>query len=296
MRIVAVSGAAGMSSSGSLKCGVHVSIAGSIDQAVDRAKERNCDTFQIFTRNPRGWKFKKLSTDEAAKFQEKLKGSAIAPAVAHMPYLPNLSCPKKGIYKKSLRALIVELERCDLLKIPYLVTHLGSHLGKGRAIGLERLVEAIDTAFNSSKGKTMLLLENTAGTKNSMGSSFEDIQEILDHVTARTRVAVCFDTCHAFAAGYDMRDAESVEKTVAELKRTIGIESLRVVHANDSKGELASGRDRHEHIGMGHIGEQGFRAILYNDAFRRLPLILETPIDKRGTDVTDLRKLRELGA
>jgi deoxyribonuclease-4 len=285
-----------MSSSGSVRCGVHVSIVGSIDQAVDRARERHCDTFQMFTRNPRGWKFKKLASDEATQFRDKLKGSAIGPAVAHMPYLPNLSCPKKGIYKRSLRALVVELERCDLLSIPYLVTHLGSHLGKGRAIGLERLVEAIDTAFNSSKGKTMLLLENTAGTKNSMGSSFEDIREIIDHVTERHRVAVCFDTCHAFAAGYDLRDTESVDKTVAELKQTVGLESLRVVHANDSKGELASGRDRHEHIGMGHIGEQGFRAILHNDVFRRLPLILETPIDKRATDVTNLRKLRELAA
>jgi deoxyribonuclease-4 len=250
----------------------------------------------MFTRNPRGWKFKKLSSDEATQFRDKLKGSAIEPAVAHMPYLPNLSCPKKGIYKRSLKALVVELERCDRLGIPFLVTHLGSHLGKGRAIGLERLVEAIDTAFDSSKGKTMLLLENTAGTKNSMGSSFEDIREILDHVAERHRVAVCFDTCHAFAAGYDLRDAESVEKTVAELKRTVGQESLRVVHANDSKGELASGRDRHEHIGMGYIGEQGFRAILHNDVFRRLPLILETPIDKRATDVTNLKRLRELAA
>ena len=285
-----------MPSNSPIKCGVHVSIAGSIDQAVDRAREKNCDTFQIFTRNPRGWKLKKLIPDEATQFRDKLKASAIAPAVAHMPYLPNLSCPKKGLYKKSLRALIVELERCDVLGIPYLVAHLGSHLGKGRAIGLERLVEAIDTAFNASKGKTMLLLENTAGTRNSMGSSFEDIQEIIDRVKEKSRVAVCFDTCHAFGAGYDLRDAASVESTVAELKRTVGLESPKVVHANDSKGELGSGLDRHEHIGMGHIGEQGFRAILHNDVFRRLPLILETPIDERATDVTNLRKLRELAA
>jgi deoxyribonuclease-4 len=284
----------GMSSSSSIKCGVHVSIAKSIDQAVDRARERKCDTFQIFTRNPRGWKLKKLFPDEVTQFRDKLKASAIEPVVAHMPYLPNLSCPKKGLYKKSLKALIVELERCKVLGIPYLVTHLGSHLGKGRAIGLERLVEAIDTAFNTTKGKTILLLENTAGTKNSMGSSFEEIEEITGRVKDKGRIAVCFDTCHAFGAGYDLRDAESVERTVAELKQTVGLESLKVVHANDSSGELGSRRDRHEHIGMGHIGEQGFRAILHNDVFRRLPLILETPIDKRGTDVTDLRKLREL--
>jgi len=293
---LALDGVADMHSNSPIKCGVHVSIAGSIDQAVDRAREKNCDTFQIFTRNPRGWKLKKLIPDEATQFRDKLKASAIAPAVAHMPYLPNLSCPKKGLYKKSLRALIVELERCDVLGIPYLVAHLGSHLGKGRAIGLERLVEAIDTAFNASKGKTMLLLENTAGTRNSMGSSFEDIQEIIDRVKEKSRVAVCFDTCHAFGAGYDLRDAASVESTVAELKRTVGLESPKVVHANDSKGELGSGLDRHEHIGMGHIGEQGFRAILHNDVFRRLPLILETPIDERATDVTNLRKLRELAA
>lgn len=285
-----------MSTNAPVRCGVHVSIAGSIDQAVDRAKEKHCDTFQIFTRNPRGWKFKKLIPDEVTRFREKLKESMIEPAVAHMPYLPNLSCPMKLIYKKSVRALTVELNRCSMLGIPYLVTHLGSNLGKGRQIGLERLIEAMNAAFDSSEGKTMLLLENTAGTKNSMGSSFEDMREILDHVTDKSRVAICFDTCHAFAAGYDLRDAESVEKTVAELRNVVGPEMFKAVHANDSKGKLASRLDRHEHIGMGQIGEQGFRAILHNDFFRSLPLILETPVDSRGTDVTNLKRIRELAS
>jgi deoxyribonuclease-4 len=129
-----------------------------------------------------------------------------------------------------------------------------------------------------------------------MGSSFEDMREILDHVVEKSRVAVCFDTCHAFAAGYDLRDAESVERTVAELGKVVGLDLLKVVHANDSKGKLASRLDRHEHIGMGQIGEQGFRAILHNDAFRKLPLILETPVDSRGTDVTNLKRLRELAS
>lgn len=285
-----------MPSSFPIRCGVHVSIAGSIDQAVDRAKEKHCDTFQVFTRNPRGWKFKKLIPDEVTLFRQKLKESMIEPAVAHMPYLPNLSCPMKMIYKKSVKALTVELHRCAMLGMPYLVTHLGSHLGKGRDIGLERLIEAINAAFDSSRGRTMLLLENTAGTKNSMGSSFEDMREILDHVAEKSRVAVCFDTCHAFAAGYDLRDAESVERTVAELGKVVGLDLLKVVHANDSKGKLASRLDRHEHIGMGQIGEQGFKAILHNDVFRKLPLILETPLDRRGTDVTNLRRLRELAS
>lgn len=279
-----------------IRCGLHVSIAGSIDQAVDRAKEKECDTFQIFTRNPRGWKFKKLIPDEVDEFRQKLRASMIEPAVAHMPYLPNLSCPKKAIYKKSVRTLTAELDRCDMLGIPYLVTHLGSHLGKGREIGLQRLIEAIDAAFDSAKGGTMLLLENTAGTKNSMGSSFEEIREIIDHVTAKDRVAVCFDTCHAFAAGYDLRNLESVQRTLVELEKAVGLRLLRAVHANDSKGELRSHLDRHEHIGMGQIGQQGFNAILHADTFRKLPIILETPIDKRRTDTMNLRKLRELAS
>ncbi len=213
-----------------------------------------------------------------------------------MPYLANFSCPKEVIYQKSVRTLIVELERCDALGIPYLVTHLGSHLGKGREIGLERLIRAVNTAFDSSRSRTMLLLENTAGTKNSMGSSFEDIREILDHVAEKARVAVCFDTCHAFAAGYDLKDTESVGKTVAKLGEIIGLDLLKVVHVNDSKGKLGSRVDRHEHIGMGCIGEEGFKAILHAEVFRRLPLILETPIDTRRTDLMNLRRIRELAA
>jgi len=285
-----------MSTDTPIRCGVHVSIAGSIDQAVDRAKEKDCDTFQIFTRNPRGWKLKKLSRGDVAGFRQKLKNSAIDPPVAHMPYLPNLSCPKKGLHKKSVRTLTLELERCNMLDIPYLVTHLGSHLGKGREVGLGQLTQAIDAAFETFKGRTTLLLENTSGTRNSMGSSFEDIREILDHVSQKDRVAVCFDTAHAFGAGYDLRNVESVQRTVDELRRVVGLGLLKVIHANDSKGELGSGIDRHEHIGMGYIGEEGFKAILHNDSLRKLPLILETPIDRRGTDVTNLRRLRELAS
>ena len=285
-----------MSTGAPVRCGLHVSIAGSIDQAVDRAREKGCDAFQIFTRNPRGWKYKKLSREEATQFQQKLEESGMGPAVAHMPYLPNLSCPKKVLHKKSVKALTMELERWDLLGIPFLVTHLGGLLGKGRELGLEQLIEAIETAFGSSNSRTMLLLENTAGVKNSMGSSFEDMQEILDHVTHKSRVCVCFDTCHAFAAGYDLRNTEAVEKTVAELERTVGLDLLKGVHANDSKGGLASRLDRHEHIGMGYIGVQGFKAILHNETFRRLPFILETPIDSRRTDVMNLRRIRELSS
>jgi len=276
-----------------IRFGLHVSIAGKIYRAVDRAIEKTCDTFQMFTRNPRGWKSKRLRPNDVAEFRQKVLLSGIGPVVAHMPYLANLSSPKRAIHRKSARALMEELDRCEALGIPYIVTHLGSHLGKGRRFGLEQLTEAINTAFDRSQSKTTLLLENTAGTLNSMGSSFEDMQKVIDLV-CESRVAICFDTCHAFAAGYDLRDIKSVETTIGELEHSVGLNSLRVVHANDSKGELASRVDRHEHIGLGHIGAEGFRAILHANAFRRLPIILETPIDVSGADMTNLKRIREL--
>jgi deoxyribonuclease-4 len=277
-----------------VRCGVHVSIAGSIDRAVDRAREKGCDTFQIFTRNPRSWSFRKLFSLEVKRFKDKLRASSIEPVVAHMPYLPNLSCPKRYVYRRSVSALITELKRCSMLEIPYLVTHLGSHLGKGRKVGLEHLIGAINMSLNSSKGNTMLLLENSAGGENTIGSSLTEVREILDNIDEKGRVAVCFDTCHAFAAGYDLRTNEAVEKVVEEIGEVIGWDLLKIIHMNDSKGGLGSAVDRHEHIGMGHIGEGGFRAILRHEFFRGLPIILETPIDERGDDIVNLEKIRRI--
>ena len=277
-----------------LKLGVHVSISGSIDMAVDRAVERNCTTFQIFTRNPRGWKLKQLSNDEAKTFVDKLNASGIDPAVAHMPYLPNLASPKKNIYAMSLKTLIAELDRCGRLEIPYLVTHLGSHLGRGMEVGFERIINACNVSLSKVKNNVMLLLENTAGTKNSMGSSFEDIQHIVDRISERERVGVCFDTCHGFAAGYDLRNTEAVQKTLESFDKILGIRLLKAIHINDSKGKLSSHIDRHEHIGMGFIGNEGFKAILHHQSLKDLPFILETPIDNRRDDVGNLRKVREL--
>lgn len=278
-----------------MKAGVHVSISGSIDLAVDRALERKCDTFQIFTRNPRGWKFKDLSKEDVQNFRKKLEDAKIGPAVAHMPYLPNIASPKKSIYTISMKALVAEVDRCGKLGIPYLVTHLGSHLGKGMDIGLERIVNAVNTATKKVKNGTLILLENTAGTMNSMGSTFQDIRNILDKVQNPDRVAVCFDTCHAFAAGYDLRDEPSVTETLKSFDEIVGLDQIKVAHLNDSYGDLKSGRDRHEHIGLGKIGEKGFRAFLTHSAIRSLPMILETPIDKRRDDFGNLKKVRELG-
>ena len=282
--------------SGLVRVGLHVSISGTIDQAVDRALELGCDTFQMFTRNPRGWKYKKLKAEEVKEFRRKLESSALTPAVAHMPYLPNLSSPKKVIHNKSVKSLSAELDRCGILGLQYLVTHLGSHMGEGQDLGLERITGAINRAVSENANEVMLLLENTAGTKNSMGSSFEDLRKILARIDDRRRVGICFDTAHAYAAGYDLHSPRGVEETLQRFSSVLGFGILKVIHLNDSKGGLGSGRDRHEHIGMGYIGEKGFKALLKNEAVRNLPFIMETPIDERRDELGNLRKVRELSA
>lgn len=277
-----------------VKVGVHVSIAGSIAASVERAMDAGCDTFQIFSRNPRGWKFKDLPPDEVESFRGNLGASGISPAVDHMPYLPNLASPKEEIYGQSVATLTAELQRCDQLVIPYLVTHLGHHMGEGMEAGYTQVTGAVNRALGEAPGAVMLLLETTAGEKNSVGGTFEDIRRILDGIEERKRVGVCFDTCHAFAAGYDLHTQESLGETMDHFKDVVGFPLLKVVHLNDARGELGGRLDRHEHIGMGSIGEEGFRILLHHPVLRKLPLICETPVDERRDDRGNLAKVREL--
>jgi deoxyribonuclease-4 len=277
-----------------VKVGVHVSIAGSIPRAVDRARDAGCDTFQIFSRNPRGWRSKDLTDEDAALFRENLKKSGIWPPIDHMPYLPNLATANPENYEKTVQTLVAELGRCGLLGIPYLVTHLGHHQGDGIEKGQKRVIAAINHALSMAGNPVMLLLENTAGEKNGIGNLFEDIQAVIDGVEEKERIGVCFDTCHAFGAGYELRTREGLRETLALFDSVIGIDMIRAVHLNDSKGNLGSGLDRHEHIGLGFIGEDGFRTILGHDLFRTRPLICETPVDARRDDRGNIRKVREL--
>lgn len=277
-----------------MRLGVHVSIGGTIDQAVDRARELGCDTFQMFTRNPRGWKFRKLKDEETDEFKRKLAASGLNPAVAHMPYLPNLSSPKKSIYNRSVKSLISELERCASLSVPYVVTHLGSHMGKGAELGLVQIVTAINDAFSQNKSDVRLLLENMAGTKNSMGSSFEQIKRIVDGIEKKDRVGVCFDTAHAFAAGYDLRTPRGVEETLSKFDAVLGLALLKVIHLNDSMVGQGSGRDRHQHVGKGYMGKEGFKTLFRHPALADLPFIMETPEVK--DEAAEIRRVRELSA
>ena len=275
-----------------MKIGCHVSIADSIDRAVDRASEIGCNTFQVFTRSPRMWKARELSEEEVTAFKEKIGKTEISPVVSHMPYLPNLSSSNPKPYKRSIDTLRLELERCNMLEIPYLVTHLGSHLGKGKVKGQKQIVNAINTAVSGLDKHPMILLENTSGKTNETGSTFIEIGEIIEKVST-DHVGVCFDTCHAYARGYDITNPKGLLDTINEIESNIGMDKIKVVHLNDSKGELGSRMDRHNHIGEGNIGEKGFLNFL-SSSFKEKPLILETPVDDFRSDKDNVEKAKVL--
>jgi len=274
--------------------GLHISSAGSLDLAFDRALELGATTFQMFTRNPNQWKFKPIPDETVSVFREKRKGSGIARIVDHMPYLPNLASPERSTMKISRYTLDEEMKRCDALGIDYLVVHLGSHLGKGAAVGIANIAAACDQAIAGSEGRTMILLENMAGQKNSVGARFEEIRGILDRVRAGERVGVCLDTCHLYAAGFDLGSDEAVGNTMGLFAEVVGFDSLRVVHLNDSKGALGSRLDRHENIGKGKIGRKGIRAFLHSPGVRERPLIMETPYEDINTMKVSIKLVRSL--
>jgi deoxyribonuclease-4 len=280
-----------------VRLGVHVSVAGGVERAVDRAREKGCDALQIFSSSPRCWRAKPLTKEASELFVSRLKESGLSPAVDHMPYLPNLASPDENVYARSVQALATELERCRMLGIPYLVTHLGSHRGSGIDEGRIRIICALQTVLEMSSGGVMILLENGAGTRNSMGSSFEDIAAIIESVGETSRhLGVCLDTCHLHAAGYDLRTMASLEQTLHRFEDRIARDRLKLIHLNDCRGPLGSGLDRHEHLGLGQIGEEGLQAVLTHPVCRDLPMILETPEDPRRNDLGNLDLARRLAS
>ena len=278
-----------------MQIGAHVSISGSLDRSVDNAVERECSAFQIFTRNPRSWFAKDVDPNDAEKFKEKLSDSDIdrMATCAHMPYLPNLSTPEDEGYEKSIKSMIKEVERCDKLGIPYLVTHLGSHKGSGEENGIKRLTNALNEVAKT-KADVMILLENTAGQKNSVGSDFKQLAEIFSKCKPAKKFGVCLDTCHAFVAGYDLRTKEAAKKTMKEFDETVGIENLKILHLNDSKGELNSNLDRHNHMGLGEIGNEGLSEMIKIMNENKIPIVLETPIDDIRDDFENIRMAKSL--
>jgi deoxyribonuclease IV len=281
--------------------GFHVSITGSISNSIKNAESIGCTAFQIFTRNPRGWRAKSLEMNDVKEFKNKIHDSYIDKndVVVHIPYLPNFAAPDGESYNKSKDLLAEEIIRCVELDIPYLILHLGSHLGSGEKNGIKQIVNACNFAldnFHSSYRRHLqlnILIENSSGQKNSIGSKFDEIRDILDVLNDK-KFGVCFDTCHAFAAGYDLRTAEKVIETMNNFNDIINIKNLKVLHLNDSKGKINEKKDRHQHIGLGSIGKAGLMEVLKNKHFPNIPIIMETPNDGIPGDKENMQVVSNL--
>jgi len=278
--------------------GAHMSIAGGLHMAFARIASVGGTALQIFTRNQRQWKIPPLTDYDAQLFALAWRQWGDYPVAAHDSYLINLATPDPDLSRRSIDVFAKELGRVETLDIPYLVTHPGSHLGQGVEQGIRRYARNLDESLELSGTKNgMVLLETTAGQGTNLGSTFEELAAIIEASTHPDRLGVCFDTCHAFAAGYDIRTPESYAKVFDDFDRIIGLEKLRFFHLNDTKNALGSHKDRHEHIGQGEIGPEGFRNLMRDPRFADVPKTLETPKDDDlQDDVRNMALLRELAA
>ncbi len=280
-----------------LLAGAHMSVAGGLHRAFERGDSIGCRAVQIFTKNARGWSAAPLAAPDVELFRERLTTSKLAPATcAHASYLINLGASEGPVAEKSLAGLIDELQRCEALGIPFLILHPGAHMGAGEETGLDRIAAGLDRAHAACAGfRVRVLLENAAGQGSCLGHRFEHLEGIFARVREPDRLGICFDTCHAFAGGYDIRTAAGYEATMAELNRRIGIDRIRIIHVNDSKKGLGSRVDRHEHIGQGEIGLEAFRCLVNDRRLACVPKILETPKEEdMAEDVMNLRTLASL--
>ncbi len=268
-----------------------------MDRAPLRGKQVGCDTIQVFTKSNRQWRAKRLSEHEVEAFKANLDATGIGPVVAHDCYLGNLAAPRASLWKKAVAAFRDEMDRAERLGIPSLVTHPGSHAGAGEAEGVRRVAEALNVLHAAFPlHRTQILLETTAGQGSSLGYRFEQLAAILDQVERADRVGICLDTCHVFAAGYDIRTRDGYRKTMRDLAACLGLHRVKAIHLNDSVQGLGSRVDRHAHIGDGRLGLDPFRWLLNDPAFRGVPMILETPKgeDFVKADRRNLARLRRL--
>lgn len=274
--------------------GKHVSIAGGIDKAPARAKKIGCNALQIFARNPRGWKARSLGEEEIKKTAENMEKYQMKKMVVHATYLINIASPDRELRQKSMEGLLEDYYRAGLIKADYLVFHPGSHTGSGVEQGTKKIAEALNLILDQVDNETLLLLENVAGSGTTIGSNFNQIHGIIKNIDQKDRIGVCLDTCHAFAAGYDLRNRDGLDKMLKEFDQDLGLENLKVIHINDSVFELGSIKDEHAHIGKGLIGLQGMKEIINHPDLKELTFILETPeFEGKDEDVEILFSLRE---
>ncbi|HUU14302.1 MAG TPA: deoxyribonuclease IV [Terriglobia bacterium] len=278
-----------------MRVGVHTSIAGALENAAHHARQIGCDTFQMFSANPRGWKSLEPTAGECERFRAARAAHGLTPVVIHDNYLINLASADSLIREKSVAAFRRELQRALALGADFLVTHPGSAKGTTPERAVSKCVESLkETARGLALDGLTILIENTAGQGSVIGRTFEEVAEIIAGASRELPMGACIDTAHCFAAGYPLHTARGLGKTVRQLDSTIGLANVRVIHANDSKTAFGSHADRHEHIGKGQIGAEAFRRIVRNRKLRAIPFICETPIDRPGDDRRNLRTMRRL--
>jgi deoxyribonuclease IV len=277
-----------------MRFGVHLSIAKGFAQTVAEAERLGCETIQIFSRSPRRWRAAELRLSETQSFCVLLKKAKIFPLAVHSPYLPNLCTSDKKLYERSLRALREDIARAEMLCAQYLIIHPGAYSPeKTQAEGYDNLLAALNSVCNP-RSRVIILLENMAGGGRRLGADFGQLALILRRVRCRQQFGICLDTCHAVGAGFDLSQKKGIDDLVRTIQLTVGIANIKLIHMNDSKTPAGSRRDRHEHIGKGYIGKQGFRKLLHHSAFKNLPAILETPKDSPSADIRNLKMIHSL--
>lgn len=277
-----------------MKLGLHISIAGSLMLAVERARKRNCETIQIFAGNPRNWDRWDPDKDDAAGFRAACTDYGISPVVVHAPYLVNLGTPDEKIYARSKATVANGLRVCEIIGSPYYVVHTGSSVASSKPDGMLRVGTALVELLAADDTSVTVLLENMAGAGSSLGVTFEELAGIIALAGNDTRLGICFDTCHAFAAGYDLATDTGVEETLRALDATLGMDRVGLIHANDSKYPLGTAHDRHAGIGEGYIGNDGFDYLLNHPLLAGKPVILETPRQTVADDLRNISALREI--
>jgi len=273
-----------------MRIGLHVSAAGGADKTIERAKELKCETFQFFSRPPQGGPAPELTDDIVQRFQDGLKDENLADPIIHTPYFINLCSTNPRIKHGSIEIIQGELKRATKLGVPFVVTHLGAGKDLNPTTALKQVAQGVKKILTGYKGSAILLLENAAGSGTAIGSTFEELATLIRAVTNKSKMGVCLDTCHMFASGYDIRDKKTVDQTFKQFEKVVGKKYLKYIHANDSKAGLGEKKDRHEHIGDGKIGVQGFKALLSHPFLKNIPIVLETPHD--GKHIQDLQKLK----
>lgn len=277
-----------------MRFGFHISISGGFSKVVEKALIRGCETIQFFSRNPRGWKYDSLDTQETESFRASVQSSGLFPLFLHLPYLPNIAFRDSKFYRPSIDSIVIDLERAERLGVHYLIIHIGHRMESTEDQAIEAVAWAVNQAFDRIKNSITLLLENTAGQGTEIGYEFDQIKKIIEKVEKRDRIGVCLDIAHAFEAGYDLSNRDGIEKTFESFDKMIGMKRIHLLHLNDSKTPLGSRKDRHWHIGEGYIGPEGFRYLVNHPLLKHLPGIMETPRKDTVEDLKNMRVIRDL--